>query len=314
MPFIGGAFMPKISVIIPAYNAEAFIDDALHSVFRQTEKNFEVIVVDDGSGDGTANIIRKFSGVQYVRQPNMGVSAARNNGVRLATGEYLAFLDADDVWHPRKLEWQLRAFRQHPDSVLCHTRATRDPEQIQGEEDVGASIGMRCVVHADMTATFLAPYLGPSTVMVRRDTFIRVSGFDERLRIAEDVDFYLRVLAEAPRALTLEAPLVYMRPVQGSLSSDHTAGYIALLDVYRRFLRDHPEAASAVGRVAVRKAFYDLHLRLARSLLWTGNSKRARRQALEALRQRVGGGAITVALRTLLPLTTLRKVRRLRRS
>ncbi len=306
--------MSDVSVIIPAFNAQVFIADALRSVFWQTEPALEVIVVDDGSMDGTADVVAQYPRVRYLWQANAGVSAARNRGVALASGEYLAFLDADDVWHPRKLEYQLRAFRQYPGSVLCHTRATRDPGEIQGAEGGRGPESLTCVARSDMTATFLAPYLGPSTVMVRRDAFIGVGGFDESLRIAEDVDFYLRVLAGAPRVLTLEAPLVYMRPVVGSLSSDHTAGYVALLDVYRRFLSNQPEAAAAIGPAAVRQAFYDLQLRLARSLLWKGESSAARRQALSALRHRIDSEALVLVLRTLLPAQLLRHVKRLMRA
>src|SRR5262245_19101881 len=100
--------MPNVSVIIPAYNAEAFIADTIRSVLAQTYQDFEVIVVDDGSRDGTAKALQPFeSRVRLHTQANAGVATARNTGVGLATGTFIAFLDADDLWLPHKLEQQL---------------------------------------------------------------------------------------------------------------------------------------------------------------------------------------------------------------
>ena len=300
--------MPEVSVIIPAYNAERFLQEAIDSVLRQTHRDFEVIVVDDGSSDGTARIAAGFPTVRYVHQANRGASAARNHGARLASGKYLAFLDADDAWHPCKLEHQLRALKEHPESVFCHTLLTRDPDVAKG----GDSPPLHYVLRPDLSATFLDPYLCPSSVMVLREAFERVGGFDEDLPIAEDVDLFLRVLVSAPVVVTVDRPMVFLRPVPGSLSSDATAGYIALQKVYRRFLADYPEVARTLRPGLVRKVFYILQIKLAMSHSWRGNKVEARRAALVALRFKLKPYPIVLFLRTLIPDAGLSHSKRLK--
>src|SRR3954451_14848952 len=108
-----------ISVIIPSYNSARWISEAVDSVLAQTLVPQQIIVVDDGSRDDTRSRVRRYGPpVEYIYQPNQGVSAARNTGMQAATGEFVAFLDADDVWHPRKAEFQLRVFSERPDVAL----------------------------------------------------------------------------------------------------------------------------------------------------------------------------------------------------
>ena len=113
--------MPAVSVIIPTYNRRELVREALASVLAQTHGDVELIVVDDGSDDGTAEVVQEFARVRYVYQPNRGVSAARNHGVALSSGALLAFLDSDDLWQPRKLESQVAFFTAHPQALICQT-------------------------------------------------------------------------------------------------------------------------------------------------------------------------------------------------
>ena len=115
--------MPKVSVIIPAYNSSGFIEDALESVFKQTYRNYEVIVVDDGSTDKSAEIIGSFSDkrIIYIYQENHGVSVARNKGILESKGEYIAFLDSDDLWLPEKLEKQVAILNNNKNTGLVYT-------------------------------------------------------------------------------------------------------------------------------------------------------------------------------------------------
>src|SRR5262245_57747116 len=108
--------MPSVSVIIPTYNRRDFIREALASVLAQTCQDFELIVVDDGSTDGTEEIVREFPGARYVFQENQGVSAARNVGAALSQGELIAFLDSDDFWQPEKLAAQAAFFAAQPEA------------------------------------------------------------------------------------------------------------------------------------------------------------------------------------------------------
>jgi len=276
--------MPTVSVIIPAYNAARFLAETLRSALGQTLGDIEVIVVDDGSKDDTAEVARSFPAVRYVHQKNAGVSAARNTGAAHATGEFLAFLDSDDLWHPDKLRQQVEALRQHPQSVFSRTEALSDPTR-QAEVQQGKHAdGAPHELIPDFHSSFLVPYLTTSTVMVRRTAFEEAKGFGTTLRIAEDVAFYLRVLVRHPLVVKMTQPLVYKRPVAGSLGDDSVAGYHQLLKVYDRFLSSHPQARPVIGEQRIEQAYHKLYLDLARSHLWVGENRQAWQAAWQARR------------------------------
>ena len=119
--------MPRVSVIIPTYNRRDFVREAIASVCAQTYRDFELIIVDDGSTDGTVRIVEEFrqertDSIQYIFQTNQGVSAARNHGVVRSSGELLTFLDSDDVWQPEKLAAQIAFFNARPMAQICQTQ------------------------------------------------------------------------------------------------------------------------------------------------------------------------------------------------
>jgi glycosyltransferase involved in cell wall biosynthesis len=162
--------------------------------------------VDDGSEDGTAEVVQQFAGVQYVYQANRGVSAARNVGVARARGELIAFLDSDDLWQPHKLRHQVAFFDQHPDVHLCHT------------DEVWIRNGVRVNPHLKHRKTggdiFLRSLelclVSPSAVMMRRALFEQLGGFDETLPACEDYDLWLRITARLPVHF-IALPLVVKR-------------------------------------------------------------------------------------------------------
>lgn len=274
--------MPTVSVIIPAYNAARYLAETLTSALGQTLADIEVIVVDDGSKDNTAEVAQSFPAVRYVRQQNAGVSAARNTGAANARGEFLAFLDSDDIWHPDKLRQQVEALRQHPDSVFSRTEAVSDPARQSEIQNGQREASAPCQLIPDFHTSFLVPYLTTSTVMVRRSAFEEAGGFDTSLRIAEDVDFYLRVLVRRPLVVKMTQTLVYKRPVPGSLGDDSVAGYHQLIKVYDRFLGSHPEARELIGPQRIEQAYHKLYLDLARSHLWIGENRQAWQAAWQA--------------------------------
>ena len=196
-----------VSAIIPTYNRRELVCEAVRSVFAQRGVAAEVIVVDDGSGDGTDAAIAAFgSAVRYVRQPHRGVSAARNGGARMAAGEWLAFLDSDDLWRPDKLARQLAYHAEHPDLRSSQTGEiwVRDGVRVnpcrhhdKPDGDIFAPSVARCVV-------------SPSAVMLRRDLFAELGGFDEALPVCEDYDLWLRLGIRARLGL-LDEPLVIKR-------------------------------------------------------------------------------------------------------
>jgi glycosyltransferase involved in cell wall biosynthesis len=294
--------MPLVSVVIPAYNAESHIAEALESLRAQTCRQMEIIVVDDGSSDRTAEIVTsRFPEVRCVRQPNGGASSARNRGVQEARGEWVAFLDADDAWHPDKLRAQLDLMRRHPEVRLCRTLGSEIPLTDVGPVPSGPDGLPVHELFTSLAPTLMNPYFTTSTVVVRRDSFLAVGGFDTSLKIAEDIDLYLRILLEAPTVLLLKAVAVYKRPVPGSLGDDDEAGYVQLLSVYERFFQRNPQLWQSVGAPLIKRSMAELWARYAGSLRRNGKRGLALRAAAKSLLMRPSALAAKVLLRSCLP-------------
>ncbi len=192
-----------ISVVIATRNRAAKVVRAAASVLAQTVRPLEVIVVDDGSTDDSGERLAKLPGVTYVWRPAAGVSAARNFGAGAARGEWLAFLDSDDLWLPGKLAAQMRYHHRHPDIAASQT----------GEIWIRNGVRVNaCKHHEKPSGDIFAPSLerclvSPSAVMLRRRLFLEAGGFDEELPVCEDYDLWLRLGARIPFGL-VDEPLV----------------------------------------------------------------------------------------------------------
>ena len=190
-----------ISVIIPTYNRAEMLADALGSVAAQTYRDYEVIVVDDGSEDGTERTVRGVGRwVKYLRQAHAGVSAARNRGVAAAGGEWIAFLDSDDRWLAGKLERQMAFVNSREGVLACQT------DEIWIRNGVRVNPGRR---HRKPSGDIFMPSLelclvSPSAIMLRREIFERLGGFDEGLPACEDYDLWLRLAVDTPVYLVPE--------------------------------------------------------------------------------------------------------------
>jgi glycosyltransferase involved in cell wall biosynthesis len=204
----------SLSVIIPSYNSGPLVTQAVDSVLAQTVPASDVIVVDDGSADDTAARLLPYPAhVRYVRQENQGVSAARNHGLRLAQGELVAFLDADDVWHPRKVELQLEAFKRHPELDLIGTRTFEWP----ADQFPNLDISQPRLTAIDWEQLVVKNRLTTSSVVVRRRALDRAGLFDTDLQGPEDRDLWLRIARHSAMA-NLELKLTGYRNVEGSVS------------------------------------------------------------------------------------------------
>jgi glycosyltransferase involved in cell wall biosynthesis len=213
----GSRQTPEVSVVIPAFNASRTISAALESVFAQTYKNFEVIVVDDGSTDDTARRVAEFgSRVEYVRQANGGPARARNVAIRRARGRLVAFLDADDVWMPRKLQRQTAYFERFPETGLLHGRTLVSDTPTLTMRTTGDDVPLDGAGAAPRHL-FGGLFHGREdvntlTVMVPRDVLTATGGFDERRELhVEDWDLWLRIAARFPIGY-LPWPLAVHRP------------------------------------------------------------------------------------------------------
>lgn len=196
---------PIVSVVIPTFNRWPLVGEAVESIFAQSYSDFELIVVDDGSTDETQKELAKFrSRLRFFVKAREGVAAARNFGVGRAVGRYVAFLDSDDLWRPKKLEMQTAFMEKNPAVQICQT------EEIWRRHGVRVNPKSR---HQKPSGDIFVRSLelclvSPSAVMMTRELFSRFGGFDERFPVCEDYDLWLRIAVEHPVPLIPEALVI----------------------------------------------------------------------------------------------------------
>jgi len=218
---------PAVSVIIPCYNGEAYLAEALESVAAQTLQPAQTIVVDDGSTDRSAEIARGFPFVTLVSQQNRGLPSARNAGLDAATGELVAFLDADDVWEPQKLQRQVAYLDTHPEVPFVfayHRYLIEDPEALPPF--------LRHTLALESERSTL-----PSAWLVRRDALDAVGRFRTGLTISDDLDWLMRASDLGLRPGTVEEVLLSRRIHSSNLSLDARETQRELLGILRESLR-----------------------------------------------------------------------------
>ena len=273
---------PKVSVIIPSYKTAHFISACLDSVFAQTYQDFEAIIVNDGSPD-TAELEkvlapyleRHSDRIVYLKQENKRAAGARNNAIRNARGEYVAFLDSDDTWMPEHLANQMKLFADDPALGLTYSNGLVG---MPGEE---REFMQRCPSHGEATFSSLLVercQIPISTVVARRDAIIKAGMFDETLLRCDDYDMWVRTAfhgAKIAYSRNIQARMPVGRP--GSLSQSRARmaeGYLTILDKYKTSL-----PLQAADREAVEKRAAKIR---ARFLLEEGKNKLAQREFAEA--------------------------------
>jgi glycosyltransferase involved in cell wall biosynthesis len=209
---------PKVSVIIPAYNAMKFLPETLESVLNQTFSDFDVFIINDGSSD---NIIEwateiQDSRVKLISQENKGLAGARNTGITKSQGQYIAFIDADDLWEPTKLERQVHAFELNPELGLVDTYVSMVDTQNQFLYIAGASYQEGNVLRRAIEENLV---MCGSSAMINRQCFEKVGFFDQTLRGAEDWNMWARIALHYPFKV-VEEPLVRYRNHPNSMSQD----------------------------------------------------------------------------------------------
>jgi glycosyltransferase involved in cell wall biosynthesis len=216
---------PAISVVIPVHNGMRFLPSAIESVLAQRHPAMEILVVDDGSTDGTPDLAKGLAGpVRYIRQENLGPAAARNAGIRRARADVLAFVDADDLWPTDKLELQLPVLAD--DSVDIAMGYTQPMIMTRPAEDV----------------TALQPVLGPRLTLsvgasvFRRPVFQRFGEFDETIRLGEDLDWLLRAREGGARIRVVNAVTLWYRENPGSLSYEKDPRQLTFFRILKRSL------------------------------------------------------------------------------
>jgi glycosyltransferase involved in cell wall biosynthesis len=227
---------PRVSVVIPTYNAAAMVKEAIESVLAQTYADFEVVVMDDGSTDDTESVVRQFGDrIRYFKQENRGVSAARNAGINKSLGDYVAFLDSDDLWLPDKLTEQIPLLEADPKLglVYCDWAVMSGEAVLQSSylEDLPAASGY--VFDELIQSGFILT----SGVVLRRACLDDVGAFDKSLAIAQDYDLWLRI-SYRWKVQLVDQRLFTKRSCNGSLSSNLKKTALERIALFQKTLKE----------------------------------------------------------------------------
>lgn len=253
---------PLVSVIIPAYNHEMYIEEALQSVINQTYKNIQFIVIDDGSTDRTAEIIEKFiknnpdKNIQFIRKQNEGICKTLNKGLALATGDYIACLASDDKWIENKLDEQVTFMVNNRNiGLVCSdayfTKFNQDTNLKWSDYKAGMDqYFKKGIQNCNMHEVLLArPLICAVTVMLRRSIFNEVDYFDEQLP-GEDTDMWLRVARKYPIGY-INQPLVYYRMHGANISNNSLFLIRGLFMILRKHFREEPLRHTPLKKIKI---------------------------------------------------------------
>lgn len=281
--FVSSDGSPLVSIIIPCWNAEKYVGEAIESALAQTYPNIEVIVIDDGSTDRSLHVIKSFGDqIRWETGQNQGACAARNWGLALARGEYIQFLDADDLLYPCKLERQLPlTIQASRDIIFC------DFECLLIGSGSGA-IQRVPVSHTDSVILALTRAISTPAPIYPRDVLIEIGGWDHTLSCAQDYDLNLRLACQGVNFLYLPELLITARRLPGSVSTD----YIRVLDNFGsicwRAYRDLQNKNSLTDKRA--EAFAVVMANQARTYLRYGEKDKALSRFSDAAKMHSSGG------------------------
>ena len=305
--------MPLFSIVIPTYNRRRFVVKAIDSVLHQACRDWEIIVVDDGSTDETAAVLEPYrQAITMLRQHNAGVSAARNAGIRVAKGEWVAFLDSDDEWTPEYLATQLRHIREYPEAVAHITNALnlfpdREPnnhfagigllDEFRHADCILLKKPFHCIV--SRTHWFL------QSMVVRRDILMEAGLLDPELSIAEDMDLVGRLALRGPFTLCRDLPVhIHRREEElenlaAQFVKKGVASRQAFGRVFERFL-DQPRLTTG-ERLATARVLASNWRALGNILLLAGRTLEARDTYLLSFRAFPSARSLVKYLATFLP-------------
>ncbi|WP_243373871.1 glycosyltransferase [Geotalea sp. SG265] len=323
--------MPKVSVIIPAFNCERYIRQAVESVLSQTERDLELLVVNDGSTDGTLSIVERLAEkdnrIRVISQPNSGKpSIARNRGIRHASGEFVSFLDADDLFYPRKLEKQLRVFRHYPHLNLVFHDVKNLSQN--GEVDSGSYLSrgefreyLDTYTRRERDGVYLCngdfynfmsahcTTLAIQNVMVRRSALhAQEIWFPEDMTIGEDIDLWFRLALVNPMGCILE-PLSYYRRHDSNITNDLGGFFRGSLYVHEKNLARGGKLLTREEKKIYQGKIADQHFHYGYYLYRNMDMKSARLEYLRSLRLRPSGRAFFAFTKTFMPARLIRSCR-----
>jgi glycosyltransferase involved in cell wall biosynthesis len=279
-------YFPKVSAIITTYNGESYIKSAINSVIKQTYKNIEIIVVDDGSKDDTYEKIKPYiKKIKYIYQKNSGISCARNTGIKSAEGDFIAFLDHDDLWLPEKIEEQVKYFLDNPQEVFVHSSIKYINHK--GELIIPDSYWCELKINnsVENIKEILMHYaMFPSTMMIKKRVFEEFGYFDPDFVNCQGYELCLRI-AKKYRLGYLDEPLVLYRISDGSHSNDPIRFDYYRIKVVETFLSKHKNIYKDIKRRDIKKRLFNLYYSMGKTLEWKNEHKQAKIFYLKALKK-----------------------------
>jgi glycosyltransferase involved in cell wall biosynthesis len=286
---------PKFSVIIPVHNGVKYIQKAVDSVLAQRYKAHEIWVIDDGSTDATPDVLAAYGGLIRTRRiPNSGASGARNAAVRMATGDHLAFLDADDLWFKDKLETvaayalkypgagfiasnQIVRYAHRGNRLVRHYSTLRDRRRLEFDRPMSRP-PFKFLLHSNFIGT-------PSGVVIRKDVMDRAGLFDEKVKYVEDLELWLRA-ATLTDFLLIERPLFFKRTHSTNLSNDALATTLSHRAVLERALVEHADFIARNGLASeARRSLAKIDYRVGHLLFEKGRKREAFEAYAKGLRR-----------------------------
>jgi glycosyltransferase involved in cell wall biosynthesis len=302
---------PLVSVVIPCFNGEAYVREAIDSVLAQNGIPLEVIAVDDGSTDSTREILESYGDrVRRIYQDNAGVGRARNVGIAAARGGYVAFLDCDDLWLPGKVKKQLALFDARPDMGLVYC----DAEMFNAK---GVVVHSKKAIRPPareqvLNALFLDNFITTSSVMIRKSCLESVGTFREEYRNAQDYDLWLR-MARAFKFGYVDEILVRYRIRKGGLSEHGENRNLIDITILKECIEQMPELFPE-GSPVVRGRLGQLYYKLGRRSLKAGENGKSRGYLIQSLRCYAGNArAWLFLLLSFLPHAVVRRIQAIRR-
>jgi glycosyltransferase involved in cell wall biosynthesis len=303
--------MPRVSVIIPTFQSVRFVQETIDSVLAQTYKGYEVIVVDGRSTDGTREVLYSYGNlIKVINQNDKGISNAKNIGVLASKGEYIAFVDSDDVWLPDKLEVQAKFLESKPDIVgLIYSDALYFADEKNSESRI------RCFqmqnAHRGRVIEYLLRrnFIPASTVMVRKSCFEKIGLFDESLSISEDLDMWIRI-AEYFEIDYQDLILAKIRSHPGSVTHDLERHFQSLITLQNKIM---PYLLKIFKSKSFYRRYYRPYLDFGISYLLTSRTKNAKQKfGLYIKLYPYGISAYFLLLLTLFPFNLIIKTKLLR--
>lgn len=262
---------PLISVIIPTFNRLELLRETVESVRNQTFRDFEVIVVNDGSSDGTAQWLDEQADIRHIDQENSGIAASRNNGAAMAQGQWLAFLDHDDIWAQDKLEIQGEFVENNPDVGLVaarHVRLGRSHSSARHHRWIKGDLFVKA---------YSESFIHTSSVMIRRDVFHKIGGFPTHYRFADEFDVWLKIAAQHSIAY-VDDVLVFIRFYESNTSHNRIG---VRTDTYDILMKNYDE--ERIPRAVFLQTMSDHDISFGRAHLGAGDYE----QALQWFRQSI---------------------------